>query len=135
MSVKKYQDYSCNELEGERDNVQSELMVLTASMESKSSNDTGMVVVGMLLFFITLFFVKGKNPADDLRLAQLKGEIKAIDKAMITCSRESQNLNTEKELDKESPSFRDISQDDELEHLKKQREVLEYEIRLKEPIH
>ncbi|MCY4513259.1 MAG: hypothetical protein OXB86_06190, partial [Bdellovibrionales bacterium] len=52
VSKKKYQDYSCNELTDERDNVQRELTALTASMESKRGQDAGMVVVGFLLFFV-----------------------------------------------------------------------------------
>ena len=91
ISKHRYAGYSCSHLAGEKEDLEMELVTLTASMEKKSLKDSGLFVLG-LLFILPLFFMYTKNSVENFRLAQLKGKFKGVKRALAICEREKRNI-------------------------------------------
>ena len=87
VSPHKYKKMTCEEVLSEQEMINNETRNLTASMNKKRSNDTALTVVGTLIFWPAFFFLNGKDVADNMRLSELKGEKKAINRGIASCKK------------------------------------------------
>ena len=97
-----YNSYDCEMLEMEYARLSRESNKVNKQQDDVASSDGGAVAVGMLLFWPALFFIDN----DDMReqVAQLKGEVNAVEEAAIlkkcaVASRIQDKLITEKQLE------------------------------------
>jgi len=81
VSSSKYAGNTCADLEIAYSDNDREAARLYNTMNSRDNVNKGAAVVGMLLFWPALFFMKGKNPEHDARMAELKGRKVAIERA------------------------------------------------------
>jgi len=82
VSTSEYYGYSCQQLSNAYSRNERDAAALYSSMKSKSRVNTTAGVVGALVFWPALFFMKGKNPEADARMSELKGRKAAIESAM-----------------------------------------------------
>lgn len=77
-----YANYDCAQIGAEIQRVQGKLTAVGGKLDQAASNDAGLVTIGVILFFPTLFFLVGTK-AREAEYAQLKGEYDALEKAAI----------------------------------------------------
>jgi len=82
VSTSEYYGYSCQQLSNAYSRNERDAAALYSSMKSKSRVNATAGVVGALVFWPALFFMKGKDADADMRLAELKGRKAAIESAM-----------------------------------------------------
>lgn len=74
-----YQNYTCAQLRAELGRVTQRAHDLHASLQERADNDTGKMVVGMVLFWPILFALEGESTAAQ-EYARLKGERDMLEK-------------------------------------------------------
>ena len=87
VSPNQYATYSCDALNAEAGRLRAKVSEVTGIQQQKATSDTVSMTVGMLLFWPALFFLaSGKDRSAEL--AQLKGEVQALDQAwnMKSCA-------------------------------------------------
>lgn len=76
---------SCDEIESMYAQNINGMNSLQRSMKKASRTNTTAGVVGAVLFWPALFFMKGKDATDDDRMAAFKGMDTALRQALLTC--------------------------------------------------
>lgn len=77
-----YQSLTCDQLSMEAHRVSARAMEVTGQQDKKATGDAVMTGVGLILFWPSLFFIKGDG-ATAAELGRLKGEMDAIEQASI----------------------------------------------------
>lgn len=75
-----YQNHTCQQLVQENQRIQSRIGELAGSVDQRASKDKVKMGVGLVLFWPTLFFLKGDG-AEAQEYARLKGEHTALEQA------------------------------------------------------
>ena len=78
VSPNTYASYSCPQLRDEAQRVSSHATGAIGTQNSKATNDAIMTGVGAVIFWPSLFFIKGDG-AGAAEVARLKGEMEAIE--------------------------------------------------------
>jgi len=73
-----YQNYSCTDIRAELGRVTLRAQELQGNLQEKADNDTGKMVIGMVLFWPILFALEGDDPSAQ-EYARLKGEREALE--------------------------------------------------------
>ena len=82
VSTMQYQSYTCDQIAAEARNVSARASQAMAAQDNKAQGDTTKMAVGMVLFWPTLFFLKGDSESA-AEVARLKGEMEALEKANV----------------------------------------------------
>ena len=82
VSPLQYEQYDCSQIGSEMERVTRELNQIYAAVKKKSSNDATAMGVGMILFWPSLFLIRGDG-SEATQFAQLQGELEALEKASI----------------------------------------------------
>ena len=82
VSPHQYQSFSCAQLREEASRVSSRAIQVTGAQQSKATSDAVAMGVGLVLFWPSLFFIKGDGTTA-AEVARLKGEMDAIEQASI----------------------------------------------------
>lgn len=77
-----YQHFTCEQLSMEAQRVSGRAVEMSGAQDSKASKDAVMTGVGVVLFWPSLFFIKGDGQTA-AELGRLKGEMDAIEQASI----------------------------------------------------
>jgi hypothetical protein len=77
-----YQGYSCQQLAGELQRISGRVQQVSGTVDGRANNDAAMMGIGLILFWPSLFFIKGDGP-EAQELARLKGEYDAVNQAAI----------------------------------------------------
>jgi hypothetical protein len=83
VSPNDYNGYSCAQLREEAHRMASRASSAMSTQDKAAQNDGTAVAVSAILFWPALFFIKG-DKATATEVAELKGQIAAIEKANIT---------------------------------------------------
>jgi len=81
-SPMQYASYSCPQLREEATRVSGRAAQATGAQSSKASGDAVAMGVGLILFWPSLFFIKGDG-ATAAEVGRLKGEMEAIEQASV----------------------------------------------------
>ena len=82
VSPLQYQSYSCAQLQAEAQRISNRAAVAAGVQDKKRSSDAVATTVGVVLFWPTLFFIKGDDEKT-AELARLRGEMDAIEQQSI----------------------------------------------------
>ena len=82
VSTMQYQNYTCSQIAAEAQNVSARASQVMAAQDKKAKGDSTKMAVGLILFWPTLFFVKGDSESA-AEVARLKGEMEALEKANV----------------------------------------------------
>lgn len=82
ISPMTYDSYNCEQLSAEMQRISSRVQQVSGSVDSRASNDSVAMGVGLVLFWPALFFLKGDGP-EAQELARLKGEYDAVNQTAI----------------------------------------------------
>jgi hypothetical protein len=82
VSPMTYENYTCEQLIAENQRLQSRLSAVAGAVDKKAHGDKVKMGVGLVLFWPTLFFLKGDG-AEAQEYARLKGEHEAFDQAYV----------------------------------------------------
>ena len=77
VSPTKYMNYDCSQINMEKSEVEKRVNELYYKVEQRAKNDKAAMGVGMVLFWPSLFFLKGDSP-EAAEYAQMKGEYDAL---------------------------------------------------------
>lgn len=77
-----YQSYSCEQLQMEAQRISSRAAEISGVQDKKASSDAVKMGVGVILFWPTLFFIKGDGTTA-AEVGRLKGEMDAVEQASI----------------------------------------------------
>ena len=77
VSPTKYMNYDCSQINMEKLEVEKRVNELYYKVEQRAKNDRAAMGVGMVLFWPSLFFLKGDSP-EAAEYAQMKGEYDAL---------------------------------------------------------
>ena len=77
-----YENYTCEQLADEAQSVSARAAQAAGVQNKARTNDAVMTTVGVVVFWPTLFFLKGDG-AQSAELARLKGQMEAIETAAI----------------------------------------------------
>jgi hypothetical protein len=77
-----YQQYNCQQIGQEAERVSRRAAEIAGVQDSKATSDAVMTGVGLVLFWPSLFFIKGDGQTA-AELGRLKGEFEALEKASI----------------------------------------------------
>ena len=77
-----YQQYNCQQIGQEAERVSRRAAEIAGVQDSKASSDAVMTGVGLVLFWPSLFLIKGDGQTA-AELGRLKGEFEALEKASI----------------------------------------------------
>jgi hypothetical protein len=77
-----YDSYNCTQIAEEARRISARVAQLTGQQQQAAKNDAAATAVGLILFWPALFFIKGGS-ATEPQLAQVKGEMDAIEQASI----------------------------------------------------
>lgn len=83
VSPVQYESYSCQQLRAEASRLSGRAAEVTGAQSSKASGDAVAMGVGLVLFWPSLFFIKGDGTTA-AEVARLKGEMEAVEKASIS---------------------------------------------------
>jgi len=77
-----YENYNCDQLAAEGARLSAYAVTLTGAQDKKATEDKVKVGVGVILFWPSLFFIKGdsQTAAD---LGQVRGQMMALEQAVI----------------------------------------------------
>ncbi|HRN58645.1 MAG TPA: hypothetical protein PLI44_00135 [Chiayiivirga sp.] len=91
VSPMTYDGYNCQQLREENQRIQSRIGEVTGIVDKRASGDKTKMGVGLILFWPTLFFLKGDG-VEAQELSRLKGEHEALEQAYIkkSCSSEAE---------------------------------------------
>jgi hypothetical protein len=89
VSPIQYDEYSCDQLVSESRRIQQRVSEAGGAVDERASGDSVKMGVGLVLFWPTLFFLKGDGP-EAQEFARLKGEHEAIQQAynLKNCGRD-----------------------------------------------
>ena len=79
VSSTTYSNMSCKQLQAEAENVSAAAQQATGAQAKKAGSDAAMMGVGLIVFWPALFFLKGDGGNTATEVAQLKGQMTAID--------------------------------------------------------
>jgi hypothetical protein len=82
VSPMQYSSYSCSQLSEEAARVSGRAAEIAGVQDKKASGDAVATGIGLVLFWPSLFFIKGDG-ATAAEVARLKGEKEAIEQASI----------------------------------------------------
>lgn len=82
VSPMTYDGYSCPQLVQETQRLQGRISSVAGDVDQKASGDRVKMGVGLVLFWPTLFFLKGDGP-EAQEFARLKGEHQALEEAYV----------------------------------------------------
>lgn len=82
VSPLNYSQYDCEQLAMEGQRISQHAAAASGQQDKARTGDTVATTVGIVLFWPSLFFIKGDGPKA-AELAQLKGEMDAIESASI----------------------------------------------------
>jgi hypothetical protein len=82
VSPIQYNNYTCDQLQAEAQRVSHHAMAAAGAQDKRRSNDAVATTVGVVLFWPSLFFIKGDNEKT-AELARLRGEMEAIEQISI----------------------------------------------------
>lgn len=82
VSPMQYQSYSCQQLGAEAERVSGRAAQLAGVQDEKATGDAVAMGVGLVLFWPSLFFIKGDGQTS-AELGRLRGEFEALEKASI----------------------------------------------------
>jgi hypothetical protein len=82
VSPLQYQQYSCQQIAQEADRVSRRAAEVAGVQDSKATSDAVMTGVGAVLFWPSLFFIKGDGQTA-AELGRLKGEFETLEKVSI----------------------------------------------------
>jgi hypothetical protein len=82
VSPIQYQSYSCNQLAEEAQRVATAAATATGVQDHQATSDAVAMGVGLVIFWPSLFFIGG-DKTNAAQLAQLKGQMDAIQQASI----------------------------------------------------
>ena len=82
IAPSEYAGYTCMDLRQAYATNEREAGALYGSMKTRNRTNTAAGVVGALIFWPALFFMKGKDATADATYSELKGRKTAIEKAM-----------------------------------------------------
>jgi hypothetical protein len=82
VSPLQYKDYDCDQLTAEGTRVSRKALELGGDVDRRANGDKVKMGVGLVLFWPTLFFLKGNGP-EAQEYARLQGERDAIEEAYI----------------------------------------------------
>ena len=82
VSPMQYSGYSCPQLREEANRVSGRAAQATGAQNSKASGDAVAMGVGLILFWPSLFFIKGDG-ATAAEVGRLKGEMEAVEQASV----------------------------------------------------
>ena len=82
VSPIQYSSYSCSQLREEAARVSSRAIEMAGVQSNKATGDAVAMGVGMVLFWPSLFFIKGDGTTA-AEVARLKGEMDAIEQASV----------------------------------------------------
>lgn len=87
VSPMTYDRFECAQLVEENQRIQMRISEVSGDVDKRASGDKTKMGVGLILFWPTLFFLKGDGP-EAQELARLKGEHDALEKAYVekSCS-------------------------------------------------
>ena len=87
VSPMTYDRYTCQQLVEENERIQVRISQVAGDVDKRASGDKTKMGVGLVLFWPTLFFLKGDGP-ETQELARLKGEHEALEKTYVerSCS-------------------------------------------------
>lgn len=77
-----YQSFTCEQLQMEAQRISARAAEISGVQDQKASGDAVKMGVGLILFWPTLFFIKGDGTTA-AEVARLKGEMDAIEQASI----------------------------------------------------
>ena len=83
VSPVQYESYSCQQLRAEASRLSGRAAEVTGAQSSKASGDAVAMGVGLVLFWPSLFFIKGDGTTA-AEVARLKGEMDAVEQASIS---------------------------------------------------
>lgn len=78
VSPMMYESYTCEQLVAESQRIQHRVSAVSGQVDDRASGDRVKMGVGLVLFWPTLFFLKGDGP-EAQELARLRGEFEAIE--------------------------------------------------------
>lgn len=78
VSPSKYQDFDCEQMAREMDNVGQRTTMLHAQLKEARNKDNAQMGVGLVLFWPALFFLEGGDGPEAAEYAQLKGDFEAM---------------------------------------------------------
>ncbi len=89
VSPMTYESYNCQQIREENQRIQNRISEVAGAVDKRASGDKTKMGVGLVLFWPTLFFLKGDGP-EAQELARLKGEHEALEQTYIkrSCSSE-----------------------------------------------
>ena len=77
-----YENYNCNQLAAEGSRLGAKAAQLAGVQDKQAKNDAVAMGVGLVLFWPSLFFIKGGKQTE-AELAQLRGQMNALEQASI----------------------------------------------------
>ena len=83
ISPLKYEPYDCSQLLSEQGNINNRLDAVYYSMKKERKKDNWATGVGIVLFWPALFALAGNNHVQEVELAQMKGELEAVQDAQV----------------------------------------------------
>ncbi len=83
VSPLQYEKYDCEQIAMEMERVSRRLNAVHAAVLQRRNKDSKNMAVGMVLFWPSLFFIKGDGPAA-VEFARLQGEMEALEKTAIS---------------------------------------------------
>ena len=82
VSPIQYRNYDCDQIAMEMERVTRHLTVVHGKLKRRRAKDTKNMTVGMILFWPSLFYIKGDGP-DTTEFARLKGSLEALEEVAI----------------------------------------------------
>jgi len=82
VSPMTYEGFTCQQLIDENNRIQLRISEVAGTVDKRASGDKTKMDVGLILFWPTLFFLKGDGP-EAQELSRLKGEHEALEQAYI----------------------------------------------------
>jgi len=91
VSPMTYDGYNCQQMREENQRIQGRLSEVAGTVDKRASGDKTKMGVGLILFWPTLFFLKGDG-IEAQELSRLKGEHEALEQAYIkkSCASETE---------------------------------------------
>lgn len=83
VSPLEYSSYNCRQLENEMQSISRRAQEMGAKVDDDADSDSAEMGIGLVLFWPALFFLDGKNTAKTAEYSRLKGELEAVEKAMM----------------------------------------------------
>tara|TARA_B100001964_G_scaffold217040_1_gene256790 strand:- start:823 stop:1449 length:627 start_codon:yes stop_codon:yes gene_type:complete len=106
VSPLQYEKYDCSQIGMEMERVSRRLNEVHVAVQQRRNKDSKNMAVGMILFWPSLFFIKGDGP-EAVEFARLQGEMQALEKIAIRKKCDQTILPEIPEFRKDSSVFTD----------------------------